>query len=126
MPEQQATITSITQLSQDNYKNDVKKTVEFLFYLIPMGREQIAKLTSLINCGLQLLIELRNSNGRKIAITRIDRKNRLHRAKSGNSQYYAMKIRVQDVGKPSQLILRCNSSTKWLLDFCYLHSTKYE
>ena len=68
-----------------------------------MGRDQIAKLTSLMNSGLQLLIELRTANGRKIAITRIDRKNRLHRAKAGNSQYFAMKIRVQDVGNQVNL-----------------------
>ena len=90
-----------------------------------MGAKQLGQLTALMNSGLQLLIEIRTESGKKVAITRIDRKNQIYRAKQGNSQHYALKLRVQDGGKPGQITIRSNSSTKWLLDFCYLQSERY-
>ena len=112
------------------------RQIELLLYLIP---KQMAELAQLLSVGHQLLIELRTNDDKKIAITRMDRKTQVHRAKLGNKQgakqqptstvpsrYYALKLRVPDVGKPAKMILRWNSNTQWLLDFCYLRSEQYE
>ena len=99
------------------------KGTEFLFYLIP---KQVTELSQLLNAGHQLIIELRADNDKKIAVTRIDRKTQVHGGKQGTSRYFALKLRVPDIGKPAKLILKWYSSSKWLLDFCYLRSENYE